>query len=113
MTPDIEKCKSCKKEFEGHYRYGEPLYNKLCLDCRVELQEPCEEIKDEFKVGNRVMLENTGTYGAKKGATGKVVGIVYRAVDSIDILWDRNELHNGQHDGGYSPQDFKLMKEII
>ena len=108
MKPSCEYCKNCGKEFEGQYAYGEPLYNKLCLNCRELLQEPCEMIKDEFKVGDKVILVDNQCFGAKRGATGSIKGIMYRAIDYIDIEWDKNELRNNQHDGGYSPDNFKL-----
>src|ERR1035437_6706383 len=108
LKPDCEYCRNCKKEFEGQFEYGEPLYNKLCLECRETLQLPCEFIKDEFKIGDKVVLVDNHTFGAKLGATGVIRAIKYRAVDYIDVEWDKNELTNGQHDGGYRPDDFKL-----
>ena len=110
LKPSCEFCKNCKKEFEGQFEYGEPLYNKLCLKCRETLQIPCDSIKDEFKIGDKVVLQNNTTYGAKIGATGEIIGIEYRAVDYIDVVWDRNELWNNQQDGGYEPDDSRLIK---
>lgn len=101
-------CKNCEKDYEQQYEYGQPLYNNYCTECRIDIQKHIDyPIKDEFKIGDKIELKNNWACAAKIGATGKIIGIKYRAVDLLDIEWDRNGLDKGQHDGGYKPGDFK------
>lgn len=70
--------------------------------------------KTEFKVGDRVMLTQDKGNAAKLGAEAVVVEPNWLPPGSgryLKIKWDRSKPHvNGQMDGGYMPNDFKLVK---
>lgn len=76
------------------------------------IEEPVAAINDnaepKFKVGDRVRLARSFSGVAKVGATATVDK---RGMFDgyIDIVWDKNSLHQGQMDGGYSPDYFELL----
>ena len=61
----------------------------------------------KYKVGDEVKYIGGDYLSAKKGATGKIYKV---DSDYIYIKWVRNELANGQHDGGYCQMYFELVK---
>lgn len=66
--------------------------------------------KQTFKKGDRVWLSKDATLAAKAGATATVLGYHEGWADLLNIRWDRdNELHEGQMDGGYFPDNFELI----
>lgn len=67
-----------------------------------------DNAKPKFKVGDRVKLTRSFYGAAKVGATAT---IGQRAIFDryVDIVWDKNHLHQGQMNGGYSPDYFELI----
>lgn len=67
-----------------------------------------DNAQPKFKVGDRVRLARSFSGVAKVGATATVDK---RGMFDgyIDIVWDKNSLHQGQMDGGYSPDYFELL----
>lgn len=63
------------------------------------------EAPAKFRVGDVVRLKCDG-YAAEVGATAKIREV--RSDGMIDVEWVRNELRNGQSDGGYYPDSFEL-----
>jgi len=63
-----------------------------------------------MKVGDKVIWKKDDKmYSAKKGATA-VIYDIDEDKNIIRIKWDRdNPLHNGQSDGGYYNDSFKLL----
>jgi hypothetical protein len=62
----------------------------------------------KFKVGDRVKLARSFFGVAKVGATA-TVGKRGMFSGFVDIVWDKNSLHQGQMDGGYTPDYFELL----
>lgn len=105
-----------------HYNAsGECCYRGRSGDCVQEDREIIAEWIDEpvakpnndnaqpkFKVGDRVKLARSFFGVAKVGATA-TVGKRGMFSGFVDIVWDKNSLHQGQMDGGYTPDYFELL----
>ena len=67
-----------------------------------------DNAKPKFKVGDRVKLARSFFGVAKVGATA-TVGKRGMFSGFVDIVWDKNSLHQGQMDGGYTLDYFELL----
>lgn len=67
-----------------------------------------DNAKPKFKVGDRVKLARSFFGVAKVGATA-TVGKRGMFAGFVDIVWDKNSLHQGQMDGGYTLDYFELL----
>lgn len=67
-----------------------------------------DNAKPKFKVGDRVKLARSFFGVAKVGATA-TVGKRGMFSGFVDIVWDKNSLHQGQMDGGYMSDYFDLL----
>ncbi|TGR71385.1 hypothetical protein EN837_08190 [bacterium M00.F.Ca.ET.194.01.1.1] len=92
-------------------------YDKLSLkdnDIIAEwIDEPMakpsnDNARPKFKVGDRVKLARS-FFGVAKVVATATVGKRGMSSGFVDIVWDKNSLHQGQMDGGYTPDYFELL----
>ncbi|MBA8797888.1 hypothetical protein FHW77_001570 [Agrobacterium sp. RC10-4-1] len=67
-----------------------------------------DNAQPKFKVGDRVKLARSFYGAAKVGATA-TIGQRGMFDGFVDVVWDKNSLHQGQVNGGYSPDYFELI----
>jgi hypothetical protein len=68
----------------------------------------------KFKEGDILEFDGIGSYAAKKGATAVCKGyeIDEDGESFIEVQWIRNELSEGQDDGGYYESQFTKVGEV-
>jgi len=68
----------------------------------------------KFKKGDILEFDGIGRYAAKKGATAVCKGyeIDEDGESFIEVQWIRNELSEGQDDGGYYESQFTKVGEV-
>jgi len=68
----------------------------------------------KFKKGDILEFDGIGSYAAKKGATAVCKGyeIDEDGESFIQVQWIRNELSEGQDDGGYYESQFTKVEEV-
>jgi hypothetical protein len=68
----------------------------------------------KFKKGDILEFDGIGRYAAKKGATAICKGyeIDEDGESFIQVQWIRNELSEGQDDGGYYESQFTKVGEV-